>query len=153
MSPDLQSPVSIPQRIMDEVTRYDQTYRHPQLRRLEVSGLYALVPNEPSPGSAPDHWPEDRWPQGSHPGVYLVFDGAMDLCYVGRALMLGRNDYFCEAPDGGCEVRHTTWKSQPRFIATIAVERSFEAGALEEYLIGKLRPRENATAVQDPSTW
>lgn len=144
------------QRAFQAVEHYDKTYRHPALRRLEVSGLYALHPEEPGSLSAEYRWPHDPWPLHDRPGVYLIFDRLLDLRYIGRAHVIGRRlaDYFATAADGSCRLRHSTWRSAPSYLMAVAVERTFEAGALEEFLIGKLDPAENsATHGQDPATW
>jgi hypothetical protein len=63
----------IPQHILDAVTRYHDTYRHPNLRRPEHSGIYALFPEETSSDEVQHKWPES-WPNADRPGVYFVFD-------------------------------------------------------------------------------
>src|SRR5882724_11129054 len=143
--------MEIPQRIVDAVAQYHQMYRHPRLKPLEVSGTYALFPEEPTAATARYRWTTDPWPGHEYPGVYLIFGAEMQLLYIGRAGDLGRrlHDYFryVAGPQSGCRVFHTTWKSPPKFVATIALDRenAFEAGAIEEYLIGRLGPAENGT--------
>ena len=39
---------------------------------------------------------------------------------------------------------HSGWKTRPTYLATVALSESFEAAALEEYLIRRLNPAENA---------
>lgn len=131
-----------PQRVNEAVANYQNTYRHPNLRPLVVSGLYALFPDETPSFPTEFSWEKHPWPGARHPGVYLIFDADVDLRYIGCANVLGRrlNDYFKYISGRGsvCRVVHTGWRSPPRFVATITVEKPFEAGALEEYLIGKL---------------
>lgn len=147
---DIQQPLGVPQKVIDAVAAYDNTYRHPKLRRLEVSGLYDLGVGEPTTVVAQFFWSNnDPWPNHDRPGVYLIWDQAMDLRYVGRATKLGvrLHTRFKIGLEGSC-VMEEGWKSKPRFVATIPVERTFEAGALEEYLMAALRddgPKENAT--------
>ena len=143
--------------VFEEVCRYDRIYRHPALRRLKVSGLYALLPEQPSQFAVQYSWPEG-WPNDLQPGVYLIFDGSMKLLYVGRAHVIGARlfDYFGYTPDKrGCRIKDTSGKSEARYLATVPVERTFEAGALEEYLIGRLNPEKNASTFgrDDPLTW
>ena len=131
------------------VERYHQTYRHPTLPPLQISGLYALFPDQTPTTVFQYSWPTDPWPNASRPGVYLIFDALLDLRYVGKARCLGKrlHNYFAEgrAPDRACRVVHSTWRADPKFVATIAVHKAFEAPALEEFLIDELRPAENAT--------
>jgi hypothetical protein len=141
--------LGVPQKVLDAVEHYQNNYRHPKLRRLEVSGLYDLRADEPTSVVAQSFWPNPPWPNHDQPGVYLIWDQEMSLRYVGRATTLGvrLHDRFKEGPDGRC-VMEDGWKSKPRFVATIPVERTFEAGALEEYLmagLGDEGPKENAT--------
>jgi hypothetical protein len=139
--------MQIPQPILDAVTQYHATYRHPRLAPLEVSGIYALFPDDPNAATAQYRWTTDQWPGHDHPGVYFIFGEGLQLLYIGRAALLGRrlHEYFkyVSGAGSGCRVVHTTWKSQPRFVSTIALENAFEAGAVEEYLIGILKPEEN----------
>ena len=73
----------------------------------------------------------------------------MQLLYVGKASLLGRrlSTYFqyTEGRGSGCKVVHEdSWKTPPSFVATFALMESFEAAALEEYLIVRLNPQENS---------
>jgi GIY-YIG catalytic domain len=142
----------VPTQVLNAVADYQKTYRHPDLHPLEVSGLYDLFPQEPTAVNAQFRWPEDQWPNAKKPGVYLIWDSDMSLRYVGRTTLLGKrlHNYFRDSagPGSPCRIYHPGWKSRPRFVATIPVEKSFEAGSLEEYLMAALGddgPKENAT--------
>jgi excinuclease UvrABC nuclease subunit len=82
--------------------------------------------------------------------VYLIYSEDR-LLYVGTASKLGPRlaDYFQYDFPGGkgnqCKVVHSGWTEMPRHVVTIAVPEAsrFEASALEEYLIGELRPCDN----------
>lgn len=137
----------IPQHILDAVKQYHETYRHPNLPRPEASGIYALFPEEISSLVAQYKWP-DSWPNAERPGVYFIFGPNMELLYIGKASWLSRRlgTYFQFAAGRGsaCKIVHSGWKTRSRFLATVALSESFEAAALEEYLIGRLNPAENA---------
>jgi hypothetical protein len=145
----------IPTNILDAVKRYNEAFRHPSLRQLTVSDLYALFPDEPAGAAAKLKWPEP-WPNGDSPGVYLVFGPALELLYVGKAWNLNSrvSSYFRYASDGSrrCELRHA-WRHRPALIATIAVDadKFFEAAGLEEYLIETLRPLDNERGARNES--
>jgi hypothetical protein len=143
---------------LDDVSRilaeYHDTYRNPRLEPLKVSGFYDLHDHEPTSVAVAFRWSNnDKWPNHDRPGVYLVWDDQMSLRYVGRANPLSRrlSNYFRSSAGAGspCKIVHPGWRSRPRFVATVPVQKSFEAGALEEYLINKLRPVENATRLDD----
>lgn len=78
----------------------------------------------------------------------------MQLLYVGKSASLGRrlSNYFQWSAGRGsaCRIVHAGWKTRPIFIATIAVAESFEAAAIEEYLIAKLHPEENCLLTVSP---
>ena len=147
------------------VSRYCEMYRHPNLEKLSLSQVYSLVagvgepprqatqapsaaPHQDQEASPPFGWP-GTWPNSGEPGVYLVFDTAMNLLYVGKASMsngIGArlNGHFGYATDGtrGCAPRGT-WSAPPAYVVAIGVPHSFEAPALEEYLILELQPPDN----------
>lgn len=127
------------------VSEYHDTYRHPNLATLQVQGLYELFPAAGS--QAPLRWP-GPWPYVDQPGVYLIFDAELKLLYVGKDARLGRRlgTYFQYQAGRGTTCRIVdalAWGSQPAFVATVAVSKTFEAPSLEEYLIAKLRPSLN----------
>ena len=78
----------------------------------------------------------------------------MQLLYIGKASWLGRrlSTYFQYLTGRGseCKIVHSGWKTRPSYVATVALNKSFEAAALEEYLIGVLNPEENALWVSRP---
>jgi hypothetical protein len=134
----------------DALKHYEEHIRRQNLPPFELSGLQALFPElEPSPDPALD-WPK-AWPFGDRQGVYFIFGSAFRLLYVGKASMRHRlgdrlSSYVqYERPAMTCRVVHLGWSQQPRFVATLAVpdKMSFEAPALEEYLIQTLSPPDN----------
>jgi len=138
--------MQIQEAILSSVTTFHAEWRHPRLAPLEYSEVYALFPEESRLTPMTLNWP-DNWPFAGKPGVYLVFGANMQLLYVGKSAWLGRrlSNYFqwSAGRASPCRIVHSGWKTRPMFIATIAVTESFEAAALEEYLIAKVHPEEN----------
>ena len=125
--------------------RYQTRYRNPSLPKLELSGLYALFPsaNDHPACDAERSWP-DYWPDVDDPGVYFIFDRALDLLYVGKAAILGRrlSEWFQYNETRDCRVIGT-WSRRPEIVATARVGAAFEACSLEEFLIAELLPSDN----------
>jgi hypothetical protein len=130
---------------------YQAKYRRPGLPELELSGLYALFPEQGPPAAGLAwRWP-DPWPNGWRKGVYLLFNGSGRLLYVGKASMnnfIGSrlsSHFHTDHSTKACKVAAPGWSEQPVYLATLAVpeEMSFEAPALEEYLIERLAPSDN----------
>lgn len=128
--------------VLHEVKEYSSKYRHPSLPQFIVSELYDLFPDP----SCSDllKWPHP-YPQAENQGVYLIMSEQKSVLYIGKASMnntLGSriSSYFSYTQDKkACQVKSLDWSEKPRFICTIAVpdKMSFEAPALEEYLIKK----------------
>jgi hypothetical protein len=137
------------------VHSYDKQQRPAHAAPLAVSGLYDLFPDSPPDQSVPIHarWPE-KWPGADRPGVYMVFDQALRILYVGKASMnsalgarlgtyFGHVDY---PKDLTCRlVNPSAWSATPRFVATVPLsdDSAFVAPALEEFLIRTLDPPDN----------
>jgi hypothetical protein len=132
-------------RYLDE---YQEKYRRPGLPGLELRGMYALFPEEGVPDFVESRW-NDPYPNADRKGVYLIFARTGLLLFIGRASMGasigGRlGTYFAGKKE--CRLLSTDWTERPAYIATIAVPQgmSFEAPALEEYLIRCLNPCDNS---------
>jgi hypothetical protein len=145
--------MKVPDRVNDELDYYHRTFRNASLQPLVVSDLYALFPDEAFSKNTKLHWP-DKWPNADNAGVYLIFGEQLELLYVGKASNIDTrvSSYFRYTSDGTrrCEIKDS-WKARPAFVATIAVDddKTFEAAALEEYLITKLQPKENTRGVTE----
>jgi len=131
-------------RCLDE---YQEKYRRAGLSALELRGMYALFPEEGVADFVESHW-DDPYPNADREGVYLMFGRSGTLLFVGKASMGatigGRlGTYFAGKKE--CRLLSTDWTERPTYVATIAVAEgmSFEAPALEEYLIQRLAPCDN----------
>ena len=76
------------------------------------------------------------------------------LIYVGKASMGNCLWNRLGAYFGGrdeCRVKHDAWKRPPQFVVTVAVPKSstWEAPALEEFLIQRLDPIDNVRGRPD----
>lgn len=143
----------------DCLRAYHEKFRRTDLPELVISGIYVLTPPEEAgaPLSIAGRWP-DQWPNNGRQGVYLVFGKGYELLYVGKASAKSSmgarlSTYFqYNHTDRLCRiVEHTDWRSwskDPKYVVTIAVPEdfSFEAPALEEYLIASLQPPDNKNA-------
>ena len=131
------------------IEAYQESFRNPKLPPLMVSDLYDLFPPNGVP-EAPAVWP-DPWPGGEFAGVYLVIAADHSMVYVGKASMnsaiaVRLSSHFVFDDQRNCRIKHPqSWKGEPRYVATVAMkhEYRFEAPALEEYLIAKLRTTDN----------
>jgi hypothetical protein len=126
---------------------FEENYRRPGLPPLELSGIYALFPEDALGDFVESRWNEP-YPYADRKGIYLIFGKSGMLLYVGKASMgatLGGRlgTYFAGKKE--CRLLVTEWTERPAYIATIAVPQGmgFEAPALEEYLIKTLKPCDN----------
>lgn len=147
--------MQIPIPIRETVDEFHDEWRHARLAPLAISEMYSLFPEESRSTPTTLNWP-DNWPFAHQPGVYLVFGIGMQLLYVGKSRFLGQrlSNYFrwSAGPESPCRIVHTGWKTRPMFVATIAVAESFEAAALEEFLIARLHPEENFLLTAPPES-
>jgi len=139
------------ERLTRKVEQYDNTFRNPNLSKLELLGPYCLFPDDETPiADASIRW-DQEWPNSRRAGVYIIFSKDGTLLYVGKAWFIGRRlaDYFRnELPltkDRKCRVLHDGWTSTPMYVVTVAAPKDsrFEAAGLEEYLITELKPCDN----------
>ncbi|MBT5187763.1 MAG: hypothetical protein HOH19_14985 [Kordiimonadaceae bacterium] len=116
---------------------YCLAYRNPKLEPLKISKIYYLE----------NKWNE-QWPNADSAGVYAIF-GKSGLLYIGKASLknsIGNRlaDYFEQGNDGNnfAKKKHN-WSDDPTYFVTIATRLSWEAPALEEFLILQAKPVDN----------
>lgn len=136
------------------VAEYQERFRGHGLAEFEISDPYDLSPELAATGlTCSAAWP-DTWPHIGRAGVYALFGEELQTVYVGKASLRNTlesrlGSYFGhEKIDGTCRFYHS-WKFAPRYLVTVAVpeESRFEAPALEEFLIEKLRPTDNKAGI------
>ena len=138
--------MKVPGHIQTFVEQYHKEWRHPRLEPLVCSDMYSLFPEKTMESPTVLNWPA-QWPNDDRPGVYLIFGAQRQLLYIGKSQWLGRRltSYFGwnNGRNSACRVVHSSWRTAPTFVATTAVAESFEAAALEEFLIARVNPEEN----------
>jgi hypothetical protein len=140
--------------IVEALSEYTSRFRRQELQALEpISGLYALFPDVEMAPEVTWRWSESTpWPHGDRAGVYFVFGTGVRLLYIGKASMGAKignrlSHWFqYERPGRSCRVVHAGWREQPRFVAALPVsdDMTWEAPALEEFLIQRLSPPDNS---------
>lgn len=133
------------QKLRSEVAAYGAVPRPVP----SLSGLYDLFPESPTMDARlmPAHRWNEQWEYSEAPGVYVMFDANGKCLYVGTAWKLGnRLGRYFKYEGGRCAIKPdckvAQWDNKPRYVATVGVpaEVWFEAAALEQYLIEKLKP-------------
>jgi len=131
----------------NELDSYHRQFRNPNLEELKLSGVYDLFPESDHTHLVliDEKWP-NRWINADSPGVYLFFSETLQLLYIGKVSLnhsFGSrfSAYFKSGGKNKCQMKGEWKKGNPRFVITIPVNRnmSFEAPALEEYLIMKFQ--------------
>jgi hypothetical protein len=131
---------------------YALSHRRDGLAAYSVSGVYDLYPQNTQTAAiaVASKWPDD-WPNSSNAGVYAIFDEHFELIYVGKSSMnsfiaarLGTYFGYTSAPERLCRLKGE-WRIEPRYLITVGVpdDATWEAPALEEFLIQKLNPTLN----------
>jgi hypothetical protein len=138
--------MQVPENILNTVDQFHREWRHPRLEPLVCSALYSLFPEKTIDMPTVLNWPS-QWPNDDRPGVYMIFGAERQLLYVGKSQWIGRrlSSYFTwsNGRNSGCRVVHSSWRTEPMFVATIPVAESFEGAAVEEFLIAKMNSEEN----------
>lgn len=138
-------------KIVKEINRFVTKFRKRSLPALEIGQLYDLSPEKGnSKKQAKLKWPDD-WANSDRAGVYIFFNEDLNILYIGKASMYNSlgyrlSDYFrYNRKTKRCKIKHSNWSEPPRYVLTVAVptDMSFEAPALEEYLITKTQPKDN----------
>jgi hypothetical protein len=129
-------------KLKQMVECYCLAYRNPKLDLLEVSKEYKLDID----------WKEDKsWPNAESAGVYAIF-GKTGLLYIGKASFnssvgIRLSTYFKNDNDkdnGGIPQDDQSWEEPPTYVVTIPTKYSWEAPALEEFLILQAEPTGNS---------
>lgn len=141
------------------ILAYEQTQRREDFGPFADGALYDLFPHEAPGARVPAaSWPA-TWPHSDAPGVYAVLNWQLSVLYVGKASFrnslggrLGAYFGYVGGADRTCRIVHA-WSAAPRYVYLVPVlrERSFEASALEEFLILRLQPPDNRVGC-GPST-
>lgn len=154
----------IPQVLLDKIEEYKSKYRRSDVGNLEWSKPYELSPRAKNPDIL--QWPAG-WPHSKRAGVYFVLARDGLLLYVGKASMrhcIGKrlSSYFgTNRASGDCEILDpNSWDQElrdermPAFVVALAVPEgmSFEAAAIEEYMIRELIPPANTRGVAKSSS-
>ena len=131
---------------LENINNYQENYRHPNLDKLEISGLYDLFPKHKTERIIVEAWP-NKWIFSGEAGVYLFLDENLDIVYIGKANHFGNRfgSYFSYAKDGKtCNLKNN-WKINPRYVVTVAVPNTskFENLSLEGYLLSKIVTSDN----------
>ena len=140
------------QDLKNLIFEYESKYRGPKLEPLKISELYDLSKKK-SDQQDSNSWPK-KYPNADYPGVYVFLNKNKEILYIGKASFnntLGSriSSYIrWDKSKDGCEMYHE-WKQVPFYLATIRVEvtKSFEAPAIEEFLIKALEPIENKVGI------
>lgn len=133
------------QEVLELVNEYSEKYRHPNLAKFEISGLYDLYPDLHTVQFCSSKWP-DVWEHCGNCGVYFFTDDNLEVIYIGKASHFGYRfgSYFMYGENKKCQLKDSRI-SDPRFVITVAIpsETSFESPALEEFLIRTVQPHQN----------
>ncbi|RQW71178.1 GIY-YIG nuclease family protein [Halomonas sp. YLB-10] len=128
-----------------KVDEYCSCYRHPKMGDLSSGPLYDLFPErEGGALKAKCCW-NDTWPSNGKAGIYAFLDDDGRVVYIGKSSMKSSvsarlNSYCQYGQNKKCKLKHDHWKVQPRYVWIVGVpnETSFEAAALEEFLIREI---------------
>jgi hypothetical protein len=140
--------------LTDKVDEYCAKYRHPDLEAFTLGPLYDLFPGQAGGKLHADLKWNETWPSNGQAGVYAFLDGSGSLVYIGKSSMKSSvsarlNAYTSYGPEKSCKLKHDGWIVQPRYVFIIGVPRttSFEAAALEEFLIREIPTSDNVNGV------
>jgi hypothetical protein len=127
------------------ISDYENTFRHPDLEKFKISGLFDLHPEKETEHEAEKSWPNE-WIFCGSAGVYMFLDENLDIAYIGKTKHFGYRfgSYFANDDDKKCKIKNT-WKTTPRFVITIAVpdQSKFESAAIEEFLLSNIVTTDN----------
>jgi hypothetical protein len=129
------------------IAEFTEKYRREEFSKIRKSRVYKLSPDQSTTNNNEYCWPQ-TWPNNDYPGVYAILSGD-EVLYIGKASLqiLGYrlSSYFKYSKDRKSAVPNTShvWSKPPTGVVTWAVphELFFEASALEEFLIYKLKDK------------
>src|ERR1022692_1578510 len=123
----------------EALTEYATRYRRSDLPLFDVGQALDLYPSRPrATAFVPQLTWQHPWPYADRAGVYLFFDDAHDLFYIGKASMsrcLGQRLYEYFGGGDVCTPKFD-WLQPARYVITVGMspELPFEAPSLEEFL-------------------
>ncbi|GGX73787.1 hypothetical protein [Saccharospirillum salsuginis] len=137
-----------------KVAEYCSRYRHPGMDMFSSGPLYDLFPERDDGVLKAEHRWNDTWPSNGKAGIYTFLDVHGRVIYIGKSSMKSsvsvRLSSYCQyGPDKKCVLKHDQWTVQPRYVWIVGVpkETSFEAAALEEFLIREITTTDNRNGV------
>lgn len=140
--------------LKNKVAEYCANYRHPNLEDFTLGPLYDLFPDQKGGSLRAERQWNETWPSNGQAGIYAFFDGDGTLIYIGKSSMKSSvsarlNAYTSYGPEKRCKLKHDGWSVQPRYVFIVGVPRttSFEAAALEEFLIREIPTSDNVNGI------
>jgi hypothetical protein len=138
-----------------KVDEYSKKYRHPSLKGFSFAPPYDLFPNDPGGLMVCEKKWNDTWPNNGMVGVYAFLDREGNVIYIGKSSMnssvSARLSAYCgyDSDRKKCRLKHDGWIENPRYVWIVGVpqDSSFEAAALEEYLISEIQPTDNINGI------
>lgn len=143
-------------KLIEEVENYCLSFRNGEMAPFNWSGIYDLFPERGDPHSSVEHKWNDYWRHVEEAGVYAFLESDLSIFYIGKASMrngLGyRLNSYCTYADKTkerCKLKKSWRESDVRYLVTIAMpqETRFEAAALEEYLLSKIKTSVNVNGI------
>jgi len=143
--------------LINEIIVYEKKYRNQDMKPYGKGVYYDLKPDLPTDLVVEAKWPA-KWPHLNDAGIYAFISENLEILYIGKAsnnngLGYRIDSYVSYDKNRDCKL-NDQWKGEPRFVFIFAVpsDSRFEAPALEEYLISKIRTRNNKIGTQSMAT-
>lgn len=123
-------------KLKEIINKMNNDYPRPKMEPLAISELYDLA----------NDWPKKEWPNSKQAGVYVFLDQNLNMLYVGKASCSNNigsrlGGYFKYGENIQTKTKDPLHEIV-RYVITVAVpeDHSFEAPAIEEFLITNLHP-------------